>query len=563
MAALLDADGIPIKSNGTGPTHYIQANGTRNGAYSLLERHFGCRWLWPAEAGGEVLPNQKTLTLQPINESDEPAIAQRGIRNYYPENGANAYGRRQQQGVMPLLHRSYSDFLKKAANSGAWFDAMKLGQSIELNLGHSYGDYWKKYGETHPEYFALQADGTRNQVRLGASSASRAHLDVSNPELIQHIADEAIAAFDADPKLTSFSIAPNDGSYPSFCLCEVCRRLDPPNGDPVSFSIVDKTGKASRIDYVSLSDRYVLFYSQIANIVAKKYLNKLLGAYAYSVYSSPPLYAILAPNVSLSYVGLSYFNDAQRQDDLHSWDLWARAANQLQLRPNALLGNYGIAANYAHKLGADIKHAYQTGMIGTDFDSLTHDWAARGLNDYVLAKLLWDPSQDIDALIKDYCDTGFGAASPSIQKYFSRLEDLTNEDAKAASAMSRAEDAIDPQSQKGMLLVLSKTYTPEKLDELQSILDDAKKKAAGDAEITKRIEFLAQAIRYAKVDTAFLRVYFSPASPDKKQRVLDALDARQKVLLDIYDNHFYAQSPFAVLYREGSMFKEYDWEPKN
>ncbi len=562
MAPLLDVDGKPIPSGGTGPTHYIQANGTRNGAYALLERYFDCRWLWPSEAGGEVLPKSETLTLQPINESDEPAIAQRGIRNYYPENGTNAYGRRQQQTILPLLNRSYSEFLKKATNSGAWFDAMKLGQSIELNLGHSYGDYWKKYGETHPEYFALQADGTRNQVRLGESTAGRAHLDVSNPQLIQHVAEEAIAAFDADPKLTSFSIAPNDGSYPSFCLCEVCRRLDPPNGDPVSFSIVDKTGTASRINYVSLSDRYALFYSKVADIVAKKYPHKFLGAYAYSVYSSPPLYAKVAPNVFISYVGLSYFNDAQRKHDLQSWDQWSQAAGQLQLRPNALLGNYGIVANYTHKLGSDIKHAYQTSMIGTDFDSLTHDWAARGLNNYVLAKLLWDPSQDIDALIKDYCDKGFGAASPSIQKYFSRLEELTNADAKAASDMSRAEDGIDPNSRNGMLLVLSQTYTPEKLAELESILADAKKQAAGDSAVINRIEFLEQAIRYAKVETAWLRAYFSIASADKKQRVLDALDARQEVLLDIYDNHFYAQSPFQVLYREGSMFKEYGWEPK-
>ena len=250
MAPLLDANGAPRISNGTGPTHYIQANGTRNGAYSLLERHFDCRWLWPAEAGGEILPPQNTLTLQPINESDEPAIAQRGIRNSYPENGINSYGRRLQQTVLPVMHRSYSDFLKKAKNSGAWFDAMKLGQSIELILGHSYDDYWKRFGESHPEYFALQADGTRNQVRLGESSAGRAHLDVSNPELIEQIAQEAIQKLDADPQLTSVSICPNDGSYPSFCLCEVCRRLDPPNGDPVSFSIVDKSGKASRIDYV-------------------------------------------------------------------------------------------------------------------------------------------------------------------------------------------------------------------------------------------------------------------------------------------------------------------------
>jgi hypothetical protein len=558
----LDAEGAPVKSNGTGPTHYIHANGTRNGAYALLERHFGCRWLWPSEAGGEVLPKKNTLTLQPLNESDEPAIAQRGIRNYYPESGVNSYGRRQQQSVLSLLHRSYSGFLKKAENSGAWFDAMKLGQSVELNLGHSYGDYWKRYGETHPEYFALQADGTRNQVRLGESYAGRAHLDVSNPELIQHIAGEVIQKFDADPNLTSVSIAPNDGSYPSFCLCEVCRRLDPPNGDPVSFSIVDESGTASRIQYVSLSDRYVLFYSKIAEIVAKKHPDRLLGAYAYSTYSSPPLYAKLAPNVFIAYVGLSYFNDAQRQHDLQSWDQWSQTAEKLQLRPNALLGNYGIAANYAHKLGADIKHAYQTGMIGTDFDSLTHDWAARGLNDYVLAKLLWDPSQNIDALIKDYCDAGFGPASPAIQKYFAQLEALTDAVARAAADSSRVEDGIDPNSRNGGLLLLSKIYTPEKLDELQSILDDAKKQAGQNEEVVKRIEFLEQAVRYAKAETAWLRAYFAPASPEKKQNVLSALDARQAVLVDIYDNHFYAQSPFAVLYREGSMFKEYDWQPK-
>lgn len=558
----LDADGKPVVNGGTGPTHYVHANGTRNGAYALLERHFGCRWLWPSEAGGQVLPKQGTLVLRPINESDEPAIAQRGIRNYYPENKANSYGRRQQQSVLPLLNRTYSQFLEKSKNSGAWFDAMKLGQSFELNLGHSYGDYWKRFGETHQEYFALQADGTRNQVRLGEQTANRAHLDVSNPQLIQHIAEEVIQKFDADPSLTSVSIAPNDGSYPSFCLCEVCRRLDPPNGDPVNFSIVDKTGTASRIQYVSLSDRYVLFYSKIAEIVAKKYPGRLLGAYAYSTYSSPPLYAKLAPNVFIAYVGLSYFNDAQRQHDLQSWDQWSQAASQLQLRPNALLGNYGIAANYAHKLGADIKHTYQTGMIGTDFDSLSHDWAARGLNDYVLAKLLWDPSQDIDALIVDYCDAGFGPASPAVQKYFARLEELTNAVAKAAADSSRAEDGIDPNSRNGGLLLLSKIYTPEKMAELQSILDDAKKQAAQNNDVLKRIEFLEQAVRYAKTETAWLRAYFSPASPEKKQNVLNALDARQAVLVDIYDNHFYAQSPFAVLYREGSMFKEYDWQPK-
>jgi len=555
-----DAAGRPLPESGSTITRFLQANGTRNGAYALLERRFGCRWLWPEEAGGTVFPKTATLMLKPIHESDEPAMAQRFLRNYYPEKGINAYGRRQQQTVLPMLHRSYSSLLQKAKNSGAWFEAMKLGTSVEYNVGHSYSGYWKQYGETHPEYFALQADGTRNQTAHGGS-ADRVHLDVTNPDLIAHVAAEAIAKFDADPTLTSFSIAPNDGSYPSFCLCEVCRRLDPPNGDPVSFSIVGKDGKAKRIDYVSLTDRYVTFYDKIADIVVKKHPDKLLGAYAYSTYSSPPLYAKLAPNVFISYVGLSYFNDEQRQHDLESWDAWSQMADKLQLRPNALLGAYGIPAVFAHKLGDDIKHAYQTGMIGSDFDSLTHDWASRGLNYYVLAKLLWDPSQDVDALIADYCNTGFGPASPSIQKYFSLLETLTDEVAKSAGENARDEDAINPNSVRGVLSLIAKTYTPEKLTQLQTLLDDAKKQAADNPAALRRVQFLEQGIRYANAETAWARAYFAPSSPEKKQRVLDALDARLAVLTDLYDNHFYAQSIFMPLYREASMFKEYGWDP--
>lgn len=556
-----DAAGRALPESGPTITRFLQANGTRNGAYALLERHFGCRWLWPEEGGGAIFPKTETLTLQPLNESDEPAMAQRYIRNYYPENGVNAYGRRQQQSVLPLLQRSYSDFLKKTKNSGTWFEAMRLGTSVGYNVGHSYSNYWKQYGETHPEYFALQADGTRDQTARGGKP-DRAHLDVSNPELIAHIAAEAIAKFDADPHLTSVSIAPNDGSYPSFCLCEVCRRLDPPNGDPVSFSIIGKDGKARRIDYVSLTDRYVTFYDKIADIVAQKHPDRLLGAYAYSTYSSPPLYAKLSPNVFISYVGLSYFNDEQREQDLKSWDAWSQMADKLLLRPNALLGAYGIPAVFAHKLGDDVKHAYQTGMIGTDFDALTHDWASRGLNYYVLAKLLWDPSQSVDALIQDYCDSGFGSSSTTIQKYFALLETLTNEVAQNAGENARDEDGINPNTVRGVLSLVAKAYTPERLAQLQALLDDAKNQAVANPDVLQRIDFLEQGLRYANAETAWLRAYFAPSSPDKKQRVLDALEARLAVFTDLYDNHFYAQSIFSPMYREASMFKEYGWEPK-
>jgi hypothetical protein len=342
-------------------------------------------------------------------------------------------------------------------------------------------------------------------------------------------------------------------------LCEPCRRLDPPGGDPASFSIIDSTGKASRINYVSLSDRYTLFNSKVGEIVAKKYPNKKLGTFAYSTYSSPPHYAKLSPNIIISYVGLSYFNEDQRKLDRQSWDAWSTVAKEIQLRPNALLGAYGIPAVFTTKMADDIKHAYQTGMIGADFDSLTHDWAGRGLNYYVLAKLLWDPSQDVEALIKDYCDAGFGPAAPSIRSYFTALEALTDKTAQAAADASRTEDGIT--GVRGIVTLVGRNYTDEAIDKLQAILNQGKQQVAGNADVLKRIEFLEQGLRYARVEAGWYRAHYAPASPEKRQNVLNALDRRWEVLEDIYEKHFYAQSIISTYYRLGSMAREYDWKP--
>src|SRR5690606_38721499 len=130
--------------------------------------------------------------------------------------------------------------------------------------------------------------------------------------------------------------------------------------------------------YVSLSDRYVTSYARIAEIVGKKYPDKLLGCYAYSAYRTPPLYAKLPGNVLVGFVGLSYFNEKQRQTNLQDWDLWTRATEHLLLRPNALHGGHYFPSVFTHKIADDIKHCYQTGMMATDFDSIMHNWAGQG-----------------------------------------------------------------------------------------------------------------------------------------------------------------------------------------
>jgi len=567
-AADLEADGYRLQTQGktlfivgNDQSKGMAVNGTRSGAYALLERHFGYRWLWPG-ADGEVFERQIQLTLSPLNEQDEPALPVRGMRNYYP---TAREPHSQITNGLTRLNREVPTLAGKAKDSILWFDAMSLGRSTVYSYGHAFNDMWEQYGKTNPEYFALQPNGSRDQEL--AKSAHRSRLDVSNEELIQTIAANAIRTFREEPNRQSVSISPNDGGPAGFCMCEVCRRLDPPNAPKITLNLGDGHRGA---EYVSLTDRYVTFYGKIAEIVQKEFPDRILGSYAYSAYRTPPLYAKLPSNVLVGFVGLSYFNEEQRQDNLRDWDAWTRAANRLLLRPNALIAGHGLPAFYARKLGADVKHCYETGMIATDFDSVMHNWAGQGINYYVLAKLLWDPSQDVDALIKDYNDKGFGKASPTIQRYFNALEELTNQAAAPDKASANEEDAISSSAFYSSLYKLTQHYTPDKLDNLQALINQAKTEAGGDEAVLKRIVFLEQGLRYAKAEIEPLRLFMEfrtdkpdNKNPEKRQHMLKLLQERQNVFQDIYDNHFYAQNVLYPLHRETSMWRGYGWNPGN
>jgi hypothetical protein len=54
-----------------------------------------------------------------------------------------------------------------------------------------------------------------------------------------------------------------------------------------------------------------------------------------------------------------------------------------------------VVAVEALKFGEDFRYLAGHGMMGTDFDSCCHNWATQGLNYYVVARLHWNPEQDV------------------------------------------------------------------------------------------------------------------------------------------------------------------------
>ena len=561
-AADLGPEGYRIKTSGNAlfvvgsdvGAGGVNVMGTRHAVFALLERHLGCRWLWPGE-NGTILPRRTTVELTPLDESDAPAIAQREIRNYYAVR--KVVHERIQAGLR-RLGKTDEEYLAQTAGSAAWSRAQRLGSSLNVNYKHAFEGWWDKYGAQHPEWFALQPNGSRTQT------SRRERLDVTEPALIQAVAAQAIEQLKADPSLQAASVSPNDGGANQFCMCEVCRKMDPPNAPKIRMSFV-KNKEPINIVYPSLSDRYVTFYAQVAEIVGKEMPDRWLGAYAYSYYRTPPLYAKLPPNVLVGFVGLTYVSDETLKRDRENWNGWAQSADKLMLRPNAFVRGHSFNLVYPHKLAEDIKHAYRTGMMAADFDSLMHNWAGQGLNYYVLAKLLWDPSQDVDAIIKDYCDSGFGAASQPVQKYFARLETLTSQIAahgtNEAEGELREEEETQVRSHVKFWMHVPQYYTPTVLAELRALLDDAKNAAGDDEAIKERIDFLGAGLRYTEVQTAAFTALYGPEAPDKKARVMEALEARQRAYDDIFKNNFYAVNVTYPTWREENVWRRYGWDP--
>jgi hypothetical protein len=221
---------------------------------------------------------------------------------------------------------------------------------------------------------------------------------------------------------------------------------------------------------------------------------------------------------------------------------------------------------FVTKLDRDIKRCYQTGMIAADFDSVIHHWAAQGLNYYVLAKLLWDPSQDAEAIVTDYCEKGFGPAAGLIRRYFRELEEVTDRCA-ASGAMEKKtgpQQEMRPEEEEAggrhavTYLRLARTYSPAVIGGLRQILKDARVAAGADERVKERIDFLSAGLRYGELQAAVHGALV--AKPMNKARLLPLLDERYAAFRDIVRTHPFAINVAYIAWREGSMWAKTGWK---
>ena len=434
-------DGVPaIVLRRGGKAAFLRTSGTRleaggdgsaaSHAVTYLLESLGCRYLWPGRTG-KVIPRTGRIVLPDFDWTFTPELKIRGMRNSIMGDGRCA-GLARCGLDADAYAKAYRDaFHDRAGNRDfyAWHGVNEPQETDgQWGWGHYFHDWWQTYGTTHPEFFALQPDGTR-RMDLGPMT-ERATFCLSNPALAAETARRRLEDFRKLPQYQGLSICLPDGGWMGECLCESCRRLDPVNAPAADLNFPRSLRGTRR--YVSLTDRLMTFNNRVAEAVAAEMPEKRLTCYVYSVYDEPPVRvkphpALVFLSVAGDYTHAKTYDWARR-----NMAAWSHFGNPLLWRPNLFMGfRQAVPQNYARRLHEDFATFKCNNLLGTDMDCIYGHWAAQWINYYFAAKGHLNPDAlGYEDLLADTCRAGFGKAADLVIDYLTRVERLTDEAAR-------------------------------------------------------------------------------------------------------------------------------------
>lgn len=404
-----------------------------------------------------------------------------------------------------------------------WLIRQKFIVGTPMNMSHSFVKYWDRFGKPHPEYFNMLPDGTR---RPDSKMVRHVSMDVSNPVLWkQIIADWQIKKWPHNQPYIDLS----ENDTPGKCVCPKCLSWDVP--DPSSKVPWDKRLDMAREAFKNkdpkwerylgeLSDRYARYYLSVQKEAEKIDPEAVVMGYAYANYTKPPIKTKLNKRVIIGIVPKLMFpwTDKMRNDFKTQWKGWAATGASLVLRPNYTLCGHCFPIFYADKLGEDIAFCSKNGMIGTDFDSLTGQWAVQGPNLYMLPRIINNPDKPVDQILDEYY-SAFGPAKGKIKEYFELWKMVS--DSITDESWERIEGTWD------FYTTADKIFTPDVMKKGFAILAQAKKAAESDKTALQRIAFLEKGLRNSQLTMdahAALKKYKKNGDIDSFKTAVQKLD---------------------------------------
>lgn len=478
-----------------------QEYGTINAVYTFLQDQLGVRWFWPGELGEDLIKRER-ITLAPFEHRHRPQIRSRGGVFNFSALGNKGYGK-----------------------SHDWTMCQRLQlDSLGMEGGHGFGDWWDRYHEKHPEIFALQPDGTRS----GFPNPHNAKLCMSNPKVWELWLEDVAAELKQDPNRTIFNAAPNDGWASGHCVCANCTAWDHPDGEPRLFNWYHRNEPRP-----ATSDRDVTFANKLGELLKQKYPGQdyrvLMLSYGHS--RPAPVKARPADNVIMSIVanffgrtGLVDRGSTRGDTYRQQFEAWAKIVPSMFWRPNTgspAGWQQGLPDIHIAQTVRDFKDVAAANCTGIFIDGIWEHWATQGPLYYVIAQLAWNPAADADAILSDYYTRAFGPAAPHVREYFEHLEKE-----RMLFTAKNAEAGV---------FTFPQLYTAALLTASQFRLDHAAAAVPADSIFAKRVAFIQSGLTHTKLMMDIITLmdgYWKKKDPAVAERVKQYWTAMEKNAAD-------------------------------
>ena len=277
------------------------------------------------------------------------------------------------------------------------------------------------YGERHPEYYALQADGTRPRLLY------RNQLCLSNPDVLEISIASVRQALIEDPKARIISLSQNDCGLN--CQCEKCLAVDREEGSPAG--------------------TLLRFVNAIAERLEPEFPNVIFDTLAYQY--TRPIPQITRPRhnvcVRLCSIEACFSHPFETCDDesrhvarpngtkapfIYDLKQWGTVCNRIYIWDyTTCFAHYPAPHPNWLALQPNMRVFAKNGVRGV-FEQA--NWAKGGgvdlneLRAYVITKLLWDPDTDVERHIREFTDYYYGAAGVYVREYINTLSDKADSD---------------------------------------------------------------------------------------------------------------------------------------
>ncbi len=417
--------------------------GTLYGVYDFLETYLGVRWYAP---GVTHVPQLNDVPLPKVDKTFVPAFQWRHTSYAWP-GGDEAFR------------------IRMRDNSGSGDGEHPFGiQHIHDGRCHSYFRYVSpgEYFETHPEYFS-EIGGVRR--------SHETQLCLTNPDVLEIVTEKMLKRMVEQPNARQHNFSQMD--YYNYCECEKCRAINE--------------------QYGTLGGTQYWFLNQLAERTSKVYPEKLIGTLAYMYTEEPPQDMKMHPNIA---VWLCHMFPTCDSHPIATCPLDAdykrRAMKWSEITKHLYIWHYIV--DFAHyynpfpnfrAMASDMRFYRDIGVEGIYLQGMGHgggggEWSL--LRPWYGMKLVWNPDQDANAIMRDFLNGYYGAAATPLYEYITLLEGKVEKE--------NIHHHLYTNPAQGYL-------TDEVLERSVALFDAAEAAVAEDEELLERVRVARMPLTYA------------------------------------------------------------------